>query len=110
MLQERPDVTRSVLQELKGSSPVESLKVYRVNGVEAFTDLATLTQVQKNAELAPEVLENIRRMQRAPGETNTSSVFREAVQTLRTQESIEEKDGQSYFVLHQPTKSANLCG
>ena len=41
MLQERPDVTRTVLQELKTSTPVEGLTVFRRNGVEAFTDLAT---------------------------------------------------------------------
>src|SRR3989337_1745478 len=37
MLQERPDVTRQVLQELK-TAPVEQFAVYRRNGVEAFTD------------------------------------------------------------------------
>ena len=46
MLQERPDVTRSVVQELKGSSPVEGLVIYRRNGVEAFSDLATLDEAQ----------------------------------------------------------------
>ena len=54
MLQERPDVTRSVVRELRGASPVEGLTIYRANGVEAFTDLATLTQVMKNAELSKE--------------------------------------------------------
>src|SRR5512145_154667 len=49
MLQERPDVTRTVIQELKGSSPVEGLSIYRRNGVEAFSDLATLDEVKKNA-------------------------------------------------------------
>src|SRR5688572_8388732 len=98
MLQERPDVTRSVLQELKGASPVEGLTIYRANGTEAFTDLSTLTQVMKNAELSKEVLENIRRMQRPPGAANTSSPFRRAVQTLEMQESLEVRYGQSFFV------------
>src|SRR5215813_10930791 len=57
MLQERPDVTRSLIQELKvlraaRTSPQEGLTIYRRNGVEAFTDLATVQEVQKNAELA----------------------------------------------------------
>ena len=64
MLQERPDVTRSVLQELKGASPVEGLTIYRANGTEAFTDLSTVTEVMKNAELSKEVLDNIRRRER----------------------------------------------
>src|SRR5512145_1338695 len=42
MLQERPDVTRTVIQELRASSPVEEFTVYRRNGVEAFTDLETV--------------------------------------------------------------------
>src|SRR5713226_6987531 len=93
MLQERPDVTRSVLQELKGASPVEGLTIYRANGVEAFTDLATLGQVMKNAELSKDVMENIMRMQRPAGATNASPAFRQAVQTLKTQDSFETENG-----------------
>ena len=71
MLQERPDVTRTVLQELKTSTPVEGLTVFRRTGVEAFTDLATAMEVNKNAGLAKEVMDNIRKMARPPGETAT---------------------------------------
>ena len=109
MLQERPDVTRSVLNELRNSSPVEGFTIYRANGVEAFTDLATVTEVMQNAELSPEVLENIRRMARPTGRTNTSPIFREAVQTLKTQETLETTDGQPYFVLHQPIENQEKC-
>src|SRR5437016_12455805 len=109
MLQERPDVTRSVLQELKGSRPVEGLTVYRANGVEAFTDLSTLSQVMKNAELSKEVMENIKRMQRPAGSTNTSPAFRQAVQTLKTQDSLEVDNGVSYYVVHQPVENQEKC-
>jgi class 3 adenylate cyclase/HAMP domain-containing protein len=109
MLQERPDVTRSVLQELKGSSPVEGLTIYRANGVEAFTDLATLGQVMKNAELSKEVLDNIRRMQRQPGTANSSPSFRQAVQTLKPQDSLEVENGVSYYVVHQPVENQEKC-
>src|SRR5688572_11876756 len=50
MLQERPDVTRGLIQELKllraarRTSPQEALTIYRRNGVEAFTDLATVQE------------------------------------------------------------------
>jgi class 3 adenylate cyclase len=110
MLQERPDVTRSVLRELRTSaSAIEGFTIYRVNGVEAFTDLATLTQVMKNADLSQEVLDNIRRMVRPTGQTNTSTLFRQAVDTLKTQESFETADGQSLFVLHQPIENQEKC-
>ena len=109
MLQERPDVTRTVLQELRGATPVEGLAIYRVNGVEAFTDLATLSEVMKNAELPGEVLDNIRRMQRAPGDADTSPHFLDAVRTLQTQESLEVRHGQSFFVLHRPIENQERC-
>src|SRR3972149_4161008 len=64
MLQERPDVTRRLIYNLKAASTVEALDIYRRNGVEAFTDLATLEEVQRNAGLAQEVRENITQMRR----------------------------------------------
>ena len=109
MLQERPDVTRSVLQELRGSSPVEGLTIYRVNGVEAFTDLATLREVMKNAELGKDVMENIKRMQRPVGAANTSPLFKQAVQTLAVQESLEVENGVQYFILHHPVENQEKC-
>ena len=51
MLQERPDVTRMLISDLKSSSAVPGLDIYRRNGVEAFTDLVTLQEVEKNAGL-----------------------------------------------------------
>jgi class 3 adenylate cyclase/HAMP domain-containing protein len=109
MLQERPDVTRTVLQELKTSTPVEGLTIYRRNGVEAFTDLTTALEVDKNAGLAKEVLENIRKMARPPGETMTGPLFTRAVETLTTQESLETRDGATFFTLHQPVANQEKC-
>jgi len=44
MLQERPDVTRTVIQELRGKFTTGGgIDVYRRNGVEAFADLAEMT-------------------------------------------------------------------
>ena len=45
MLQERPDIARMQIMEMQKNTPVEGLTVYRRNGVEAFTDTATLMQV-----------------------------------------------------------------
>ncbi len=109
MLQERPDVTRSVLQELKGSRPVEGLTVFRANGAEAFTDLSTLSQVMKNAELAPEVMANIKRMERPAGAMDTSPSFKQAIQTMKTQDAIETQNGVPYYVVHQPVENQEKC-
>ena len=61
MLQERPDVTRTMI------------------GVEAFTDLATAGDVARRAGLAPEVLANISKMQRAPGAPMSGPLFAQAL-------------------------------
>jgi class 3 adenylate cyclase/HAMP domain-containing protein len=109
MLQERPDVTRSVLQELRGSSPVEGLTIYRANGTEAFTDMSTVTEVMKHAELSKEVLDNIRRMQRPAGLVNQAPAFKQAVQTLKPQDSIETQNGTQFYVVHQPVANQEKC-
>jgi len=44
MLSERPDITRGLIDDLRSSKLVTGLVVYRRNGVEAFTDLATLRE------------------------------------------------------------------
>ena len=115
MVQERPDVTRSLIQELRelraqdGASPLEALMIYRRNGVEAFTDLATATEVARNAGLSDEVMQNISKMQRAPGTTMTGPLFTRAVDTLQTQESLEVEKGVSLFTLHRPIINKETC-
>src|SRR3989441_167134 len=109
MLQERPDVTRTVLDELKASSPVEELTIYRRNGVEAFTDLTTMMEVNKNAGLAKDVMDNIKKMVRAPGKTMAGPLFQQAIATLKPQENLVEENGVPYFVLHQPILNQNKC-
>src|SRR5439155_8010053 len=109
MLQERPDVTRVVVQELKTSTPVEGLAIFRRNGVEAFTDLTTAMEVNKNAGLAKDVMENIKKMARAPGEKASSPEFTRALETLKTQETLETRDGATYFILHHPIVNQERC-
>lgn len=109
MLQERPDVTRALLEEMRGATPVEGLTIYRRNGVEAFTDLATVDEVRKNADLAPEVLANIQKMRREPTRTMTGPLFARALATLQTQESLEEEGGVPLFVLHYPVPNQERC-
>ncbi len=109
MLQERPDVTRAVIQELKSTSPVEGLDIFRRNGVEAFSDLATLEEVEKNAELAPEVMRNIKKMERRPAMTISDRLFTDAVRTLTTQEGLEVRDGQTLFTMSYPIPNKEKC-
>ncbi len=110
MLQERPDVTRLVIQELRSRFAGRGgVDVYRRNGVEAFTDLETATEVARNAGLAPEVLQNIAKMQRPPGERMTGPLFTDAVQTLKTQEALQARDGGLFFTLYHPIPNQERC-
>ena len=118
MLQERPDVTRSLLQELRelrarpvgDSTPLESLMIYRRNGVEAFTDMATATEVARNAGLSDEVMKNIAKMERAPGAPMTGRpLFTRALESQKTQESLEVEGGVSVFTLHYPVLNQEKC-
>ena len=109
MLQERPDVTRTVIQELRSRFSHGGLDIFRRNGVEAFTDLETATLVNKNAGLAPDVMANITKMQRPPGETLSSPLFTQAVQRRETQESLQERDGLPTFTLYRPIENQERC-
>lgn len=109
MLQERPDVTRTLLEELKGASPVEGLAIYRRNGVEAFTDLATVEEVRRNADLSPEVLANIAKMRREPGRRMTGPEFARALETLRPQEAVDVRNGVPLFTLLHPVPNQERC-
>src|SRR2546421_1472507 len=109
MLQERPDVTRTVIQELRQNSPVDSFDVYRRTGVEAFTDLSTAMEVDKNAGLAADVMRNIRRMARPPGQKIDDPLFAKAIQTVATQEALEARNGTRYFTLLTPIRNQEKC-
>jgi class 3 adenylate cyclase/HAMP domain-containing protein len=117
MMQERPDVTRSLIQELRelrarpvaDSTPLESLMIYRRNGVEAFTDMATAREVAQTAGLSDEVMKNIAKMQRAPGTTMSGPLFARALETQTTQESLEMEGGLSHFILHYPIRNQEKC-
>src|SRR3970282_2615093 len=56
MLEGRPDIIRRLVQELKKDlKDVRVLDVYRRNGVEAFSDLETLKEVNIDAALAARI-------------------------------------------------------
>ena len=109
MLSERPDITRGLIDDLRGSKIVQGLIVYRRNGVEAFTDLATLREVSKEAELPKEVMASIMKMGREPGRTMAGPLFSRALETLQTQEALESRDGATVFTVYQPIPNQERC-
>jgi class 3 adenylate cyclase/HAMP domain-containing protein len=110
MLEGRPDSTRMLVQELKTElKDVRQLAVYRRNGVEAFTDLATVNEVNQNAGLEPGMIERISKMQRAPGERVSHPLFERAVQTVQPQEIEETVDGSLVLTLFRPLRNLERC-
>ena len=109
MLSERPDITRGLIDDLRNSKLVQGLVVYRRNGVEAFTDLATLREVSKEAELSKDVMASIVKMRREPGRTMAGPLFTRALETLQTQEALESRDGVTMFTVYQPIPNQERC-
>ncbi len=109
MLSERPDITRGLIDDLRNSKLVQGLVVYRRNGVEAFTDLATLREVSKEAELPKGVMASIEKMRREPGRTMAGPLFTRALETLQTQEALEARNGATVFTLYQPIANQERC-
>src|SRR5216683_2962354 len=109
MLSERPDITRGIIDDLRNTNVVQGLVVYRRNGVEAFTDLATLREVSKEAELPKGVMASIEKMRREPGRTMAGPLFTRALETLQTQEALESREGATIFTLYQPIPNQERC-
>lgn len=109
MLHARPDIIRVLIDDLRSSSLVQGLVVYRRNGVEAFTDLATLREVSKETGLPKEVLASIERLRREPGRTMAGPLFSRALETLQTQEALERRDGATVFTVYQPIPNQERC-
>jgi class 3 adenylate cyclase/HAMP domain-containing protein len=110
MLEGRPDITRQLVQELKTElKDVRQIGVYRRNGVEAFTDLETLNEVNRTAGLEPALVERISRMQRAPGERLAHPLFQRAVQTIEPQEAEETVNGSMVLTLFRPLRNLDKC-
>jgi class 3 adenylate cyclase/HAMP domain-containing protein len=110
MLQARPDIIRRLVGQLRTElKDVRRLDVYRRNGVEAFSDLETLRQVQQIAQLDPEVAERIARMERQPGARLSHPLFTRAVETLTPQE-VEETLGKGRMLtLFRPLRNGDRC-
>jgi class 3 adenylate cyclase/HAMP domain-containing protein len=110
MLEGRPDITRQLVGQLKKEiKDVRRLDVYRRNGVEAFTDLETVNEVNRNAGLETTLIERIARMKRDPGERISHPLFTRAVQTIEPQEADEQVDGVRALTLFRPLRNQPRC-
>lgn len=106
MLDGRPDIIRRLVQELrKELQDVRVLDVYRRNGVEAFSDLETLKEVNLDAAL----VEQISKMRREPGKKISDPLFARAVETVTPQETYEMASGGRVFTLFRPLENREEC-
>ena len=109
MLSERPDITRGIIQDLRSSKLVQGLVVYRRNGVEAFTDLATLREVSKEADLPKDVMDTIEKMRREPGRTMAGPLFTGRSRRCRCRRRSSPRDGATMFTVYQPIPNQERC-
>jgi class 3 adenylate cyclase/HAMP domain-containing protein len=106
MLEGRPDIIRRLVQELKKElKDVRVLDVYRHNGVEAFSDLETLKEVNIDAAL----VERISKMRREPGKKISDPLFARAVETLTPQETYEVTNDGRMLTLFRPLENREEC-
>ena len=106
MLEGRPDIIRRLVQELKKElKDVRALDVYRHNGVEAFSDLETLKEVNIDAAL----VERISKMRREPGKKIRDPLFARAVETLTPQETYEATNDGRMLTLFRPLENREEC-
>jgi signal transduction histidine kinase len=109
MLAGRPDIVRVLSRDLHTVREVEQLTIFRTNGVEAFADLATLEQVQREASLEPEVVDKIRKMEARPTRTMSHPLFQKAIESVETQEFVETVNGVPVFTLLRPLRNETRC-
>jgi class 3 adenylate cyclase/HAMP domain-containing protein len=110
MLEGRPDITRQLVRELKAElTDVRRIDVYRRNGVEAFTDLETVNEVNRIAGLETGIIDRIVRMRREPGQRLDHPLFARAVQTVEPQEVEEPVDGSRALTLFRPLRNLEKC-
>lgn len=110
MLEGRPDIIRRLVHELKGElKDVRRLEVYRRNGVEAFTDLETVNEVNRIAGLDAGLIERISKMRREPGARISHPLFTRAVETISAQETYEAVNGGRLLTLFRPLRNLQGC-
>ncbi|HEV8309396.1 MAG TPA: adenylate/guanylate cyclase domain-containing protein [Methylomirabilota bacterium] len=110
MLEGRPDIIRQLVQGLQTElKDVRRIDVYRRNGVEAFTDMETVNEVNRIAGLEQSLIDRIAKMRREPGTRISHPLFTRAVQTIEPQETEEGLDGARVLTLFRPLRNLDKC-
>lgn len=110
MLDGRPDTIRRLVNDMKSQlKEVRHIEVYRRNGVEAFSDLETVKELELAGYLQPDLVERISKMSRQPGSRIDHPGFRRAVETLMPQETYEDVEGGKALTLFQPLTNLKEC-
>lgn len=110
MVEERPDIIRKLVNDLKTElKEVRRLDVYRHNGVEAFTDLETVNDVNQRVGLEAELIERISKMRKETGGRISHPMFSRAVETVSPQEAYEVADGSRMLTIFRPLRNLQEC-
>ncbi|MBI4527725.1 MAG: HAMP domain-containing protein [Deltaproteobacteria bacterium] len=110
MLEGRPDIIRRLVQDMKSQlTEVHHLEVYRRNGVEAFSDLETVKELEFAGYLQPDLVERISKMTRQPGARISHPLFSRAVENVAPQETYEPLGGGRALTLFQPLRNLTEC-
>ena len=110
MLEGRPDIIRRLMQDLQANlKGLRFLEVYRRNGVEAFSDLETVRELEFAGTIQPDLAERIAKMRRQPGMRIAHPMFTRAVQSHKPEEAEELIDGKRVLTLFQPLLNDEPC-
>jgi class 3 adenylate cyclase len=110
MLEGRPDIIRRLVHDLQANlKGLRFLEVYRRNGVEAFSDLETVQDLELAGTIQPELVERISKMRRQPGSRIAHPLFTRAVQTQKAQETEETIENMRLLTLFQPLLNLQEC-
>lgn len=110
MLEGRPDIIRRFVQEIKSDlKEVRRLEVYRRNGIEAFSDLETVRELEFAGYIQPDLAERIAKMQRKPGVRIQHPLFSRAVETAQSQHTYEALPEGRLLTLFRPLPNLPEC-
>ncbi len=110
MLEGHPDIILRLVQELKKElKDVRVIDVYRRNGVEAFSDLKTVEEIEAGGMLGPALVERLTKMRREPGKTISDPLFTRAVETVAPQETYETNSAGRALTFFRPLENRKEC-
>lgn len=110
MLEGHPDIILRLVQELKTAlRDVRVLDVYRRNGVEAFSDLKTVEEIEAGGMLGESLVQRLMKMRRTPGKTINDPLFTRAVETIVAQETYETTPAGRALTFFRPLENRKEC-